>query len=161
MVVFTYMKSYTAGLVIALLALTLGVALAQSNNGAVISSSPEVANLQGVGINLYQWTFWDASADYLQNILQNPGFEPSTSGRVVIVPSGATSAAFCDQNNWYPMPSGFYTGATFEDVYVTGTVSNAVAATRGTGTITGYNPDRMCIIHASLHLYRFLYDQGG
>ncbi len=140
MVVFTYMKSYTAGLVIALLALTLGVALAQSNNGAVISSSPEVANLQGVGINLYQWTFWDASADYLQNILQNPGFEPSTSGRVVIVPSGATSTAFCDQNNWYPMPSGFYTGATFEDVYVTGTVANAVAATRGTGTITGYNP---------------------
>jgi len=109
-------------------------------NGAVISSSPEVTNLQGIGINLAGWTYWGGSADYLQNILQNPGFEPSTSGRVVKASSGVTSSTFCDQVNWFSMPSGFYTGATFQDVYVTGSGSNAVAATRGTGTITAYNP---------------------
>src|ERR1700683_3424567 len=117
----TMMKNFASWITASLIALlTVTNCCAQSSNGALISNSPTVPNLQGVGINLYGWTFWGASDEYLQNILQNPGFEPSTSGRVVIVPSGATSTAFCDQNNWYPMPSGFYTGAIFEDVYVTG-----------------------------------------
>jgi hypothetical protein len=140
MVVFLYMKRYISWLVAALITLMVSNCFGQTNPGAVISNIPKVANLQGVGINLSYWTFWGASADYLQNILQNPGFEPGTSGRVVIVPSGVTSTTFCDQSQWYPMSSGFYNGATFEDVYVTGSGSNAVAASRGTGTITAYNP---------------------
>jgi len=136
------MKSFTFWLITLLVATLVAVTqcMAQTATGAIISNSPTVANLQGVGINLYGWTFWGASADYLQNILQNPGFEPSTSGRVVIVPAGVTSTAFCDQISWASMPAGFYTGATFEDVYVTGSGASAVAASRGTGTITAYNP---------------------
>ena len=136
------MKHFTAWFTTMLIILVVVVkcCFAQTSEGAVISNSPAVSNLQGVGINLYSWTFWDASADYLQNILQNPGFEPSTSGRVVIVPAGATSTTFCDKVSWFPMSSGFYNGATFEDVYVTGSGSNAIAASRGNGTITAYNP---------------------
>src|SRR6202453_4093170 len=136
------MKSFTFWLITLLVATLVAVTqcMAQTATGAIISNSPTVANLQGVGINLYGWTFWGASADYLQNILQNPGFEPSTSGRVVIVPAGVTSTAFCDQISWASMPAGFYTGATFEDVYVTGSGASAVAASRGTGTITASNP---------------------
>ena len=135
------MKNFASWITASLIALLIVTnCCAQSTNGAIISNSPTVANLQGVGINLYSWTFWGASADYLQNILQNPGFEPSTSGRVVIVPSGVTSSAFCDQISWASMPSGFYNGAAFEDVYVTGSGASAVAASRGTGTITAYNP---------------------
>ena len=139
MVVTSYMKTYVSWFVAALMTLLVRECFAQTNV-AVISSSPAVTNLQGAGINLYQRTFWDASDDYLQNILANPGFEPSNSGRVVAVPSNVTSTTFCDSNNWFAMPSGFYNGATFEDVYVTGSGSNAVAASRGTGTITAYNP---------------------
>jgi hypothetical protein len=112
----------------------------QTSDGAVVSNSPAVTNLQGVGLNLSAWAFYGSSADYLQNILQNPGFEPSISGRVVIAPAGVTSTSFCDNAPWFPMPSGFYNGATFEDVYVTGSNSSAVAASRGNGTITAYNP---------------------
>ena len=95
--------SWIAALLISLLLVTK--CPAQTGDVAIISNSPSVADLQGLGINLYSWTFWGASADYLQNILQNPGFEPSTSGRVVIVPAGVTSSTFCDQISWAPMPS--------------------------------------------------------
>ncbi len=107
------MKNFASWITASLIALlTVTNCCAQSSNGAIISNSPTVANLQGVGINLYGWTFWGASADYLQNILQNPGFEPATSGRVIVVPTGVTSTVFCDQITWASMPSGFYNGAT-------------------------------------------------
>src|SRR5277367_1941986 len=107
------MKKYAAWLFAALLTLVVKECFAQANNLALVSSSPAVTNFQGAGINLFQRTFWDASDDYLQNILSNPGFEAANSGRVVMVPAGVTSTTFCDQNNWFSMPSGFYNGATF------------------------------------------------
>jgi hypothetical protein len=125
---------------ITLLMIANSKCFAQTTNAAVISNAASVTNLQGLGVNVGQWTYWGGSADYLQNILANPGFEPSTSGRVVTVPTGVTSTAFCDNVNYYSMPSGFYNGATFEDIYETGSGATAVVSSRGTGTITAYNP---------------------
>ena len=133
---------------------------AQTGDVAIISNSPSVANLQGLGINLYSWTFWGASADYLQNILQNPGFEPSTSGRVVIVPAGVTSTAFCDQISWAPMPSGFYNGATFEDVYVTGAGAGAVRVQPRHWNHHRLQSHRLRLIHPAVCLLGFIHDSG-
>ncbi|HTT76032.1 MAG TPA: hypothetical protein VMF50_08630, partial [Candidatus Binataceae bacterium] len=135
------MKKSLSWLATALLTLLIAAnskCFAQTTSAAIISNVATVTNLQGLGVNLGEWTYWGGSADYLQNLLANPGFEAATSGRVVIVPAGATSSTFCDDVSYFPMPSGFYNGGTFEDVYVTGTGASAVAASRGTGTITGY-----------------------
>jgi hypothetical protein len=92
-------------------------------------------------VNIGQWAYYQAGAGEFQNLVQNPGFEESEAGRVVAVPSsGLTSSTFCDDTKWYSYPSGFFNGATFQDVYTTGSGVTATAATRGTGTITEYNP---------------------
>jgi hypothetical protein len=84
------MKKNTSWLMAALIALMVSECVAQADS-VIIAGSPAVTNLQGVGINLSSATYWGGSADYLQNILQNPGFEPSTAGRVIQAPSGVTS----------------------------------------------------------------------
>ena len=75
MAAISYMKKYISWFFVVLTVLLVKERVAQTANPAVISSSPTVTNLQGAGINLYQRTSWDASDDYLQNILSNPGFE--------------------------------------------------------------------------------------
>ena len=106
-----------------------------------ISSKPSVTRVSRLGVNIGQWAYYEAAAGEFQNIVQNPGFEKSEAGRVVVAPSsGLTASEFCDQNNWWPYPSGFFNGVSFQDVYASGSGATAKAATRGTGTITGYNP---------------------
>jgi hypothetical protein len=100
---------------------------------AEFASTPSITNVVQLGTVLGNLTYYGTQFDYTQNTLENGGFEPTTSGRVVTVPSGAglSSTTFCDQYNYYNAPASFYNGATFEDIETNGTV-------RGTGTITGY-----------------------
>jgi len=120
---------------------TTPTAVSTPGSSVNFSTTPSVRNVQGLGVNIGQWAYYQAGAGEFQNLVQNPGFEESEAGRVVVVPSsGLTSSTFCDDTKWYSYPSGFFNGATFQDVYTTGSGATATAATRGTGTITGYNP---------------------
>jgi hypothetical protein len=67
-------------------------------------------------------------------VLENPGFEPVESGRVLDV-TNPSSNTFCETSNSYLFPANFYNGATFEVVY-----SSNAAEVGATGTITGYDP---------------------
>jgi hypothetical protein len=91
-------------------------------------------NVQPAGLNLGAEAYY-GPAWFRNNVLENPGFEPVESGRVVDAQL-ATSSIFCDTNNYQTFPANFYSGATFEDVYSTATPSNAGK----TGTITAYDP---------------------
>jgi hypothetical protein len=82
-----HMKRNGSWLMVALMALMVSECFAQANS-AIIAGSPAVTNSQGVGINLSSATYWGGSADYLQNILQNPRSEPSTASRVIQEASG-------------------------------------------------------------------------
>ena len=46
-----------------------------------------------MGVNLGQQDFFGA-ADFMQNLFDNPGFEPPTDGHLIVVGSGATSSSF-------------------------------------------------------------------
>lgn len=105
----------------------------------IISPSPSVVNVPRVGVNIGTPAFYGGFADGLQNLLQNPGFEAGELGRVVIA-TGPNSSSFCEQNGYLPETNGFFNGATFQDLYTTGGGASATASTRGTGTITNYNP---------------------
>ena len=120
---------------------TSSTALTASMPVIEISATPSVRNVPGLGVNIGQWGYYQAGAGEFQNLIQNPGFEKSEAGRVVVVPSsGLTGSTFCDNTKWYSYPSGFFSGAVFQDVYTTGSGATAAATTRGTGTITSYNP---------------------
>src|SRR5215467_10838731 len=102
---------------------------------STVGSSPTLPAVQRIGVTLGGWAFY-GSSNFFQNILMNPGFEPGQSGRVVSATS-PTSSTFCDSGDW-AFPSGFYTGATFQDDRVN--PSTLAVTFAGTGTITGYNP---------------------
>ena len=46
-----------------------------------------------MGVNLGQQDLFGA-ADFMQNMFDNPGFEPPTDGHLIMVGSGATSSSF-------------------------------------------------------------------
>jgi hypothetical protein len=104
----------------------------------VISSSASVSNVRRLGINLGGYNFYGADVSKQQNIIANPGFEPTTAARVITVPaSGLTSSSFCDNISWGSgYPSSWWEGATFQDIYVTGSYPTESFNLRGTGTIT-------------------------
>jgi hypothetical protein len=110
---------------------------------AVISSTPNINNLSKLGINLGGYQFYGADASKQQNVIANPGFEPSTTSRVITVPTqNLTSSTFCDNLNYGSgYPSNWWNGAVFQDIYTTGSYPNITANVRGTGTITGNTPN--------------------
>ena len=106
---------------------------ATSTGAAAVAATPGITNVQTAGLNLGAEVYY-GPAWFRNNVLENPGFEPVTSGRVIdaLLP---TSTTFCDVVNYYNFPANFYAGATFEDVY--SSVSSNVGKT---GTITAYDP---------------------
>jgi hypothetical protein len=65
-----------------------------------------------IGLIMNQQSQYDDRA-YLQNYLDNPGFEQAMDRHMILVGAGATSVSFKDSNNIYePEPSGFWNGVT-------------------------------------------------
>ena len=71
------------------------------------------------------------AGDYMQNLFDNPGFEPSTDGHLIIVGSGATSSSFSDTHDsgaatdyWVGAQASVRTGAAAGDQFtITGFTS--------------------------------------
>jgi hypothetical protein len=89
--------------------------------------------VQRAGLDLGAETYY-GPAYFRNNVLENPGFEPVESGRVIDAQL-ASSTIFCDTVNYYEFTKNFYNGATFEDVY-----SSDSSNVGKTGTITAYDP---------------------
>jgi hypothetical protein len=62
-----------------------------------------------IGLNISGNDF-DGAGDYMQNLFDNPGFEPSTDGHLIIVGSGATSSSFSDTKD-SGAAAGYWVGA--------------------------------------------------
>ncbi len=118
---------------VAWLAMSLIACAAPAPTVAVVASAPSIRDIQRIGINLGGRAFWGTS-QYRQNVLQNPGFEPSLSGRIVLA-KNPTASAFDDDVQYFNYPANWYDGARFEDVY-----SSAKGNVGGYGTIVGYEP---------------------
>ncbi|MGA8643416.1 MAG: carbohydrate binding domain-containing protein, partial [Candidatus Binatus sp.] len=97
-----------------------------------MASSPSITDIPRIGVNLGTWTYYGAE-QYRQNVLMNPGFEPTYEGRILEV-ANPTATTFEDDVNWIGEgPANWYNGATFS-------VRSGVS-TGATGQISGYNPN--------------------
>jgi hypothetical protein len=97
-----------------------------------VASSPTITDIPRIGVNLGTWTYYGAE-QYRQNVLMNPGFEPTYEGRILEV-TNPTGSTFEDDVNWIGEgPANWYNGATFS-------VRSGVS-TGATGQISGYNPN--------------------
>lgn len=78
---------------------------------AQITSTPSMTNVLRIGINLGSvGQTWYGDADLMQNMFDDPGFEPGQEGHLVYVGAGASSTSFTDTND-DGEASNFWNGA--------------------------------------------------
>jgi hypothetical protein len=65
---------------------------------AVVTSTPAVTGVYRMGANL-SGNDLGGPGDFMQNMFDNPGFEPITDSHLIIVGSGATSSTFSDSGD--------------------------------------------------------------
>jgi hypothetical protein len=96
---------------------------------AVVSSTAAISSVNRMGLNMVG-NDYDGAGDYMQNLFDNPGFEPSTDGHLIIIGSGASSSSFTDTHD-SGAANGYWVGAK---------ASVRMGAAAGDQfTITGFN----------------------
>jgi hypothetical protein len=76
----------------------------------LVSSTALLANATRIGVNMDSQSQYDSRA-YLQNYLDNPGFEQAMVGHVIIVGANPSSSGFKDTNDSYDaVATGFWNG---------------------------------------------------
>ena len=92
-------------------------ATAMASATAVVATTPALSSVNRIGINMETNVWWGAN-DYMQNLFDDPGFEPTTDGHLIVVGSGATSSSFTDikdsgatTNYWVGALASVRTGA--------------------------------------------------
>ena len=79
---------------------------------AQVSSAVLMSNAPRIGVNMDEQSQYDARA-YLQNYLDNPGFEQAMVGHVIVVGASPSAAGFSDINDPYDaVATGFWNGVT-------------------------------------------------
>jgi hypothetical protein len=75
----------------------------------VVASTPSIGSVYRIGLNM-SGNDVDGAGDYMQNLFDNPGFEPSTDAHLIIIGSGATSSTFTDTKD-SKAATGYWVGA--------------------------------------------------
>ena len=110
-------------LLVALVVLIMQLVAANSNNVTTVSVVEDtiwLANAKRLGVNLGKPDQYGA-AQYLKNVITNPGFEAGEFASIVFAEEGATTTTF-QQDNWevawntdsVGQPVDFWKGATYE-----------------------------------------------
>lgn len=76
--------------------------------GAHVLSAQFVGGAYRMGVNLGSQEI-GGPGDFMQNMLDNPGFEPPTDGHLIKVGSGATTSTFSDTTD-SGAPTGYWIG---------------------------------------------------
>jgi hypothetical protein len=103
--------------------------MATASATAQVSSTPAVSGVYRMGVNLSGNDFYGPSA-FMQNMFDNPGFEPVTDSHLIIIGAGASSGSFSDSSDT-GNGSNYWTGA--QASVRTGTAAG------DTFTITGFS----------------------
>src|SRR5208283_821352 len=78
---------------------------------AQVASTPALSSVNRIGVNL-SGNDYSSASDYMQNMFDNPGFEPITDAHLIVIGSGATSTTFTDSADPGTKSSGYWVGAT-------------------------------------------------
>src|SRR5277367_950166 len=105
---------------------------------AVVASTPTIRSVNRVGLNM-SGNDANAAGDYMQNLFDNPGFEPSTDAHLIIIGSGATSSSFTDTKDskaatgyWVGAEASVRTGAAAGDQFTIAGFTSGGSYTFGT-----------------------------
>jgi hypothetical protein len=81
-----------------------------TDSGPVVSSTPSMTNVNRIGINLgASGQSWYGDADLMQNLFDDPGFEPGMEAHLAIVGTTHTSTTFNDTTD-NGEKTGFWNG---------------------------------------------------
>ena len=97
--------------VLGLLMLALPHLATAALSPAVVSTTAALSDSMRIGVNMDSQSQYDGQA-YLQNFLDNPGFEPAMLGHVIIVGSSPTSSGFADTNDGNAFSGDLWNGVT-------------------------------------------------
>jgi hypothetical protein len=96
---------------------TAGIPVAQ------VASTPAISGVYRMGVNMGGNDFW-GPGDFMQNMFDNPGFEPVSDAHLIIVGSGASSGTFTDSgdngkasNYWNGALASVRTGTAAGDTF--------------------------------------------
>ena len=78
---------------------------------AQVASTPALTSVNRIGVNL-SGNDYSSASDYMQNMFDNPGFEPITDAHLIVIGSGATSTTFTDGADPGTKSNGYWVGAT-------------------------------------------------
>src|SRR5258708_9690996 len=65
---------------------------------AIVADKPAMTDVLRIGLNMDQQSQYSGQA-YLQNYLDNPGFEPGMEGHVIVVAEKPSTTGFKDDND--------------------------------------------------------------
>ncbi len=126
--------------------LSIGVALVFSTSSVAqttatniqVTSAVQQSSVKRLGINLGDQTYWDSGQLMKNLVFSNPGFE-AMKYRSIMICASVTANSCTDDNQYSPMPTGYWTGATYsllsgKSVGVSGTV---VSSTKNPTSCSG------------------------
>ncbi len=86
----------------------LGSAEIQADLKVTVNPAIKLAAAPRIGLNLADWSTWGA-AQFMANVLKNPGFE-GVIDRTLVIVSQADFRGFSDDTSWTGRPDGFWAG---------------------------------------------------
>ena len=103
-----------------------------------VTSAVQQSSVKRLGVNLGDQTYWDSGQLMKNLVFANPGFE-GMKYRSIMICASVTANSCTDDNEYSPMPTGYWNGATYsllsgKSVGVSGTV---VSSTKNPTSCSG------------------------
>jgi len=132
-------RSVVARVVLPLILILLSrIASAQTATNIAVTNVIQQSTVKRLGVNLGDQTYWD-SGQLLKNLIfQNPGFEAGKY-RSIMICAAVTGNTCTDDNEYSPMPTGFWKGATYSVLSgkSTGASGTVVSSTKNPSSCSG------------------------
>ena len=114
------------------------IASGQTATNIQVTSAIQQSSVKRLGINLGDQTYWDSGQLMKNLVFLNPGFE-AMKYRSIMICASVTANSCTDDNQYSPMPTGYWNGATYsvlsgKSVGVSGTV---VSSTKNPSSCSG------------------------
>jgi alpha-L-arabinofuranosidase len=132
-------RSVVARVVLPLILILLScIASAQTATNVAVTNVIQQSTVKRLGVNLGDQTYWD-SGQLLKNLVfQNPGFEAGKY-RSIMICAAVTGNTCTDDNEYSPMTTGFWKGATYSVLSgkSTGASGTVVSSTKNPSSCSG------------------------
>ena len=132
-------RSVVARVVLPLILILLScIASAQTATNIAVTNVIQQSTVKRLGVNLGDQTYWDSGQMLKNLVFQNPGFE-AEKYRSIMICAAVTANTCTDDNEYSPMPTGFWKGSTYLVLSgkSTGASGTVVSSTKNPSSCSG------------------------